>query len=175
MTHIFYTAHSDETKKMAKQLAHFLKPQDVMGLSGELGAGKTTFVQGLAEGLESLISVSSPTFTLINEYPGKYNALYHMDFYRMNSPLEAETLGLEDYFNSRGITVIEWFERCSALMPKDFLEIQFAYEAMHARKITFIAHGERSKALFNEFLINADKRSKGGSHDPRKEMCGEGV
>lgn len=104
------TSHPDETRRLARELASRLSPGSVILLYGELGAGKTTFVQGLAEGLgvPEDVYVSSPTFALINEYPGRL-PLYHVDLYRL-APEEVEDLGLPE-MASQGIMVIEWAER----------------------------------------------------------------
>ena len=154
------TKSSEDTVKVALRLAVLLKKSDVLGLSGELGTGKTTFVQGIAMGLgiPKHIQVSSPTFALINEYSYQNGILYHMDFYRLNDAAEAMTLGLEDYFGSAGISVIEWFERCQGMMPKDFLEIFFSYgheNATEERLIEFVAHGHRSDQLLQGFISSA--------------------
>ncbi len=102
------TKSEDDTRMLAIRVAMQLKPNDILGLTGELGGGKTTFVQGLAQGLKISkdFMVSSPTFTFINEYPCENLFLYHMDFYRLKDSRDAESLGLFDYFFKNGICVI---------------------------------------------------------------------
>lgn len=102
-----------QTLKIAADFAKKLVPGQVVGLIGELGAGKTTFVQGMAQGLgiDPEYYVNSPTFTLINEYRGCGTPLIHVDLYRIEKPIEGETLGLEEYLASGAIVVVEWIER----------------------------------------------------------------
>ncbi len=88
----------------------------MLALHGDLGAGKTCFIQGLAEALGVTATVSSPTYTLINEYRGRV-PFYHADLYRLDDPAEALRAGLDDYLHSDGVTAIEWAERASTLLP----------------------------------------------------------
>jgi tRNA threonylcarbamoyladenosine biosynthesis protein TsaE len=97
----------------------------VLALYGELGSGKTCFVQGLASALGIEQAVTSPTFTIINEYKKGKHPLYHVDLYRLNKPEEAGSIGLEDYFESNGITAIEWAERAGNLIPPHAIHIRF--------------------------------------------------
>jgi tRNA threonylcarbamoyladenosine biosynthesis protein TsaE len=103
-----------------------LKGGEIFALSGVLGAGKTQLVKGLARGLGYLGEVTSPTFTLVNEYSGGRLPLVHIDLYRINSEAEAVAFGIEDYLPSPGVTVIEWPEKIAALLPfsTQFWEIQ---------------------------------------------------
>jgi tRNA threonylcarbamoyladenosine biosynthesis protein TsaE len=127
--------HSEgETHAVARELAASLNPGDVLLLSGNLGAGKTTFVRGLADGLGILPSeVSSPTFTLVHEYPGGRLALFHADLYRLES-VGAEDLGLEEPNVAAGVLVIEWPDRLSRPIPA-------------ARQIHLEATGEQSRTI----------------------------
>lgn len=115
--------NTEDTFRLAADLARELPPGCVLALHGELGAGKTTFVQGLARALGIDRPVGSPTFTLINEYPGS-RALYHIDLYRVRDSAEALGLGLEDYLYGKGITAIEWAERIADLLPPDTLHVR---------------------------------------------------
>ena len=122
MTH---TSHSpDQTCAIAADLARQLPPGTVLALHGELGSGKTCFVRGLARALGVTQPVTSPTFTLINEYRSS-PPLAHIDLYRLNSPDEALALGLEEYLEPEGITVIEWAERAGDLLPAHTRHIEF--------------------------------------------------
>lgn len=113
----FITASPEETIARGKEFASTLKAGDIVCLAGDLGAGKTHFVKGLAEGLGiPQNEVSSPTFALIAEHVGDL-PLYHFDCYRMESPREALEIGAEEYFYGDGITVIEWPERIELLIP----------------------------------------------------------
>ena len=107
-----------ETQRAARRLARVCAPGDVIGLCGELGAGKTLFVKGLAAGLGlDPRYVSSPTFTLIHEYLGGLMPLYHFDFYRIETEDEALEIGIEDYLIGDGVCVIEWADKFPALLP----------------------------------------------------------
>jgi tRNA threonylcarbamoyladenosine biosynthesis protein TsaE len=102
----------------AREWSRTLQPNDVVGLSGDLGAGKTHFVKGLLEGLESKGEATSPTFTLLHEYGGGRLPVYHFDFYRLQSPMEVEEIGFDDYLHEGGVTVIEWADRFPEILPK---------------------------------------------------------
>ena len=129
------------TEQLGQQLASLLRSGDVVALYGELGAGKTCLVRGLAKGLgleEGL--VASPSFSLINEYPGPL-PLFHMDCYRLHLDEEIEELGLEEYFDGSGITVIEWAERIKDL-PEDRLDISFTILDETGRHIRICPYGK---------------------------------
>ena len=106
-----------ETMAFGRQLAATLQPGDVLALSGDLGAGKTCLVKGIAAGLGIPHEVTSPTFTLIHEYGGGRCPLAHIDLYRLETPRAAMAIGIEDYLSGSGITVIEWAERIESLLP----------------------------------------------------------
>lgn len=128
------TESPDKTKKLAGQLARKLGAGSVLALHGELGGGKTCFVQGLAEALGVKEIVNSPTFTIINEYQGRCR-LYHVDLYRIRTAAETEALDLEDYLEGDGITAIEWPEKISTLLPKDTIHIYFDFVDANHRRI----------------------------------------
>lgn len=111
-----YSGSPAETRAVATSLAGKLGPGDVVALVGELGAGKTCFVQGLAEATGVTQPVTSPTFALVNEYDGR-PPMIHIDLYRIGDPEEAIQLGLEEYFEGPGITVVEWADRAAEVMP----------------------------------------------------------
>lgn len=110
------TQSAEETEAVAATLAAALRPGDIVALHGDLGAGKTCFIRGLARGLGVTRTVHSPTFTLINEYPGRLT-LYHMDLYRIRNADEALDFGLDDYLFGDGVCAIEWAERIARLLP----------------------------------------------------------
>jgi len=126
--------NADETRRIGRELASELKPGDCIVLVGNLGAGKTTFVQGLAEGLGILASVVSPTFTLMREYQGRL-PLYHVDAYRIKHLDELREIGLEDTMLAEGIVAIEWGEKASGLLPKGYTEIAIELLPDQRRKI----------------------------------------
>jgi len=128
------------TEQLGRKLASLLSTGDVIALHGELGAGKTCLVHGLAKGLgiEKGL-VASPSFSLINEYPGP-RPLFHIDCYRLHLEDEIQELGLEEYFDGPGITVIEWAERIRDL-PEDRLDITFIILDESRRRIQIKAYG----------------------------------
>lgn len=125
-----------QTQAWGAKLAKQLQPPRVIALVGELGAGKTCLVKGLAKGFQvkSKDLVLSPTFTIINEYQGKYS-IYHMDLYRLNSEEEFCDLGYEDYFYGHGITLVEWADQIESLLPKDTVKIKMKVIGENQRKI----------------------------------------
>ena len=109
------TASEEETIRFAKEYAKTLRAGDVVLLHGELGAGKTVFVKGIAQGLGIEEEITSPTYAYMNDYGG----LYHYDCYRLKSGAQAEALGLTDYFYADGICVIEWSENIADVLPEN--------------------------------------------------------
>lgn len=128
------TATEEETSAAGERLAALLRAGDVVLLFGELGAGKTAFVRGLARGLGAPADeVSSPTFTLIQEYPAGRTTLYHVDLYRLE-PIEVADLGLEELMSSGGIVAVEWAERWPD-RPSDAIEVRLAHAGDSERRI----------------------------------------
>ncbi len=121
------TLSPEETRLKGSEFSHRLKPGDIVCVFGDLGAGKTTFIRGVCHGLEVFSPVTSPTFTLINEYRGRM-PVYHFDFYRIEKPEEAEMLGLDDYFNGEGVCLIEWPERIRPLLPPERYEVHLQWD-----------------------------------------------
>lgn len=120
------------------RLARELRRGDVIALSGELGAGKTALVKGIARGLGIAVEVTSPTFTLIHEYSGGRLALYHIDLYRIDSVPQALAIGIEDYLNGTGVTVIEWAERIASLLPPHTTRIRIESLGENTRRIEVV-------------------------------------
>lgn len=120
---------------MGAELARDLGPGDVVALEGELGAGKTVFVQGVAEALGVEGPVTSPTFTLINEYRGPV-MLYHMDLYRLGSVPEMEAIGIEEYLYGDGICLVEWAEKLGTLRPSGIVRVAIGHGGGDIRLIT---------------------------------------
>lgn len=146
-----FSSHTpDQTRRMGMRLGAALQAGDVLCLQGDLGAGKTTFVQGLALGWGSLDPVSSPTFILVNVYRrGDDARLFHMDAYRIDSTPEAEELDLESML-AQGALIIEWPERISSLIPDERLWIRFEHVDAAERQLTFEPQGERSRDLVHQ-------------------------
>jgi tRNA threonylcarbamoyladenosine biosynthesis protein TsaE len=113
----------DETHRLAAQLAEQVQKGAVLALFGDLGSGKTTFVQGFAKAAGIAAPVTSPTFTLMHIYRGQRWPIYHFDFYRLQNVAEAQALGCEEYFDGDGISLIEWPERALTLLPPQHWQI----------------------------------------------------
>lgn len=126
----------DETKNIAKEIAKTLKSGDVISLSGELGAGKTAFVKGIAEYFAFLGDVTSPTFTLVNEYDGTDLTLYHFDAYRLENANTDELDWIDDYLFGDGICLIEWAEFISPILPKNTVYIEISKLSENSREIS---------------------------------------
>ncbi|MDD4879655.1 MAG: tRNA (adenosine(37)-N6)-threonylcarbamoyltransferase complex ATPase subunit type 1 TsaE [Candidatus Omnitrophica bacterium] len=118
------TATAEETIRLGEKIARRLKPGDLVALSGELGAGKTTLVKGIAKGLgvKNYRYVNSPSFVLVKEYKGKV-PLFHFDIYRLNNLKDIEDIGYEDYLARDGVVVIEWSGKMGRILPKKRLEV----------------------------------------------------
>ncbi len=137
------------THALGEQLGARAERGDVIALQGDLGAGKTNFTQGIAQGLGVRQDVNSPTFILANEYLDGRLPLYHIDAYRVADAAEADGFGLDDYLNGDGVTALEWAERVREGLPRDVLWIAFEYRGENERALTFTAHGARSRALLD--------------------------
>jgi tRNA threonylcarbamoyladenosine biosynthesis protein TsaE len=146
---ISVVSHSpDEMADWGRKLGALLETGDVVALVGELGAGKTTLAQGIARGMgvpeDSYIA--SPTFTLINEYRGRF-PLYHLDVYRIDDPSDCAILGLEEYLCGAGVALVEWADKIATLLPNDHLVVRLAYLDETVRRALVCATGDRSEAL----------------------------
>ncbi len=137
-----------QTRTWGKKLGRLLNGGEIIGLTGELGSGKTCFSRGIAEGLEvgAEAWVRSPTFTLINEYDGRL-PMYHIDLYRIGNAGELAELNLREYFFSGGVSVVEWFEHLPAGEADEWLEIAFEHGKGNERRLTFAAHGGQYEEL----------------------------
>ena len=132
----------DAAIALGKKIGQQLVAGDVLVLDGDLGAGKTTFTKGLAAGLEIPDIIKSPTFTIIHEYQDGRLPLYHMDAYRLENG-GAEDLGLEEYFDGDGVSVVEWAEFVEDELPADFLAIHFKRtDDDNTRVLEFEPHGQ---------------------------------
>lgn len=145
----YVSKSTEQTKDFAKALAKLLQPGDVIALEGDLGAGKTTFTKGLAEGLEIKKTVNSPTFTIIKEYQGRL-PLYHMDVYRLED--SDEDLGFDEYFEGLGVTVVEWAHLIKDQLPLELLTIYLTHDKEEARKIRLEPKGKRYEEICKEIL-----------------------
>jgi len=139
----FVSRNPDETRRIGAYLGASLQTGDVICLQGDLGAGKTTFVQGVAHGWGSLDSVSSPTFVIVNEYRrADQGILFHMDAYRLGSAVEAEQLDFDTMLTD-GALLIEWPERIDGLVPNERLWINLEHAGEEERDMKFKSTGKR--------------------------------
>lgn len=142
------------TIELGKQIGAQLGAGDVLVLDGDLGAGKTTFTKGIANGLGISEMIKSPTFTIIHEYHDGRLPLYHMDAYRLENG-GGEDLGLEEYFDGDGVSVVEWAEFVAEELPADFLAIHFKRTGDdNTRLLEFEPHGIRFTALVEGVVEN---------------------
>lgn len=155
----FLTANTTETQKLGKSIGERLHPGSIIALMGELGCGKTCFTKGLCAGLGiAKREVNSPSFTLANEYNGKF-PVYHLDLYRIEDIETSIDMGLTDYLlrSDSGILIVEWAERILPLLSDNYLEVSFSVISPRKRLIVLTAHGER----FNKLLDEMDNDNSG--------------
>jgi len=146
----FFSRSPEQTRRVGMRLGGLLQTGDVVCLQGELGSGKTTFVQGVAQGWGSLDAVSSPTFILVNMYRrADSRQFFHMDAYRLDSVAEAEELDLDSML-VQGPLLVEWPERMENLIPRDRLWLQFEYLDDEQRQMRITSKGMRSDVLLAE-------------------------
>ena len=136
-----------DTKQFAATLAPFLRAGDIIMLNGDMGAGKTQFVQGVAQGLGVAANVVSPTFNIVLEYAGEDMPLYHFDLYRLESRDELEDIGYWEILEGDGVSFIEWGSKFPHSMPLDFLEVCIDQQDYDMRTIWCLAHGQRARRL----------------------------
>ena len=166
----FVSGSVEETQAFGERLGRLLGAGDVVALSGELGSGKTTLIQGIARGSgRDPQTVKSPTFVLQREYPGDL-PLVHVDGYRLAGAEEAAWLDLDLMFAPHKITVIEWAERFAGLLPEDVLEAHLSHLSTNRRRITLQATGPRSMELVRQ-LSNQTTSAEGGSASPARHVA----
>ena len=141
MTREFTTKSAEETIALGRRLAKMLTPPKLVVLRGDLGAGKTTLVKGIAQGFQAAAEedVTSPTFTLIHEYRGPSATVYHIDLYRVDTQRELETLALDDLMTENSVLLIEWGEKFARFERERGVEIALERVAETERRITFIS------------------------------------
>ena len=138
--------NEQELIALGKQLGQRLEKQDVVILTGDLGAGKTTFTKGLAQGLDIRQMIKSPTYTIVREYEGRL-PLYHLDVYRIEG--DADSIDLDEFLFGGGVTVIEWGHLLGEDLPDSYLELELLKEA-EGRRLHFSAQGPRAEQLIKE-------------------------
>jgi tRNA threonylcarbamoyladenosine biosynthesis protein TsaE len=143
------TTHSvEETRAFGEKLGRHITAGTTVALTGDLGSGKTAFVQGIAKGLQvpAEYYITSPTFTLINEYPGRLR-LHHVDLYRIEDPIEVEEMGLHEILGSDGVAVIEWAERLGTELPAEHIRVHFEVTNDQSRHMTITAAESAAVAM----------------------------
>jgi tRNA threonylcarbamoyladenosine biosynthesis protein TsaE len=136
---------AEETEAAGRAFAPRLVPGDVVALTGMLGSGKTRFVAGVCHGLGVTGHVASPTFTIINEYPAPFGLVAHIDMYRIRNLTEVADLGVEEYFNSRCICLIEWAELLNPMLPPAHFHVAFAHSSSESER-GIVIEGPREPA-----------------------------
>ena len=140
----------EKTMEIANKLAYLLKIGDIIVLNGDLGSGKTYFVKGIVNHYMDSNSVSSPTFTIVNEYDTN-PPIYHFDVYRLEKSEEFLNIGGEEYLYN-GISLIEWGEKIKDVLPHEYLEVQFSKLDGDNRELLFIPHGDKYIAYMEEYI-----------------------
>ena len=142
------TFSQDETEKFGYELGIKAEPGQIYCLSGDLGVGKTVFTKGFAKGLDIDEHITSPTFTIINEYHGRL-PLYHFDVYRIGSSDEMYDIGYEEYINGEGVCIIEWANLIEDILPDEYLHIELKYKDM-SREMILNPVGEKYEKIVEE-------------------------
>lgn len=143
-----------ETEKFGERLGSLLKPGDIISLTGDLGAGKTTLTKSIGKGLGVEDYITSPTFTLINEYKGR-TMLYHFDVYRLEGAVDLYDLGFEEYFYSNGVCIIEWGDKIEEVLPKERINLQIEKGVELDERIIYLhGEGDRFKQLHKELNLD---------------------
>ncbi len=153
----FISSSEQQTMRLGVRLGELLQRNDVLCFAGELGAGKTVLARGVGRGWGTAIRVTSPTYTLVNQYPRMHDdrVLYHIDCYRLENEGDIITAGLEDVLLSDGAFMIEWPEKIDAWLPEDRLWIELNFVNDTRRKLRFLATGDRSTELLKAFRRSA--------------------
>jgi len=142
---------ADQTRRLGNRLGELMEGGEVICLTGELGTGKTCLAQGIGAGLGVVDRITSPTFTLINEYRGGRLTLYHVDLYRIVDAKAALAFGLDDYMYGEGVCAIEWAERVREVWPEELLLVSLRHIDETKRGVTLRAYGARYKRLLAAF------------------------
>jgi tRNA threonylcarbamoyladenosine biosynthesis protein TsaE len=146
----FFSHSPDQTRRLGIHLGGYLRIGDVICLEGNLGSGKTTLVQGIAQGWGALDPVSSPTFMIVNEYRrADQERLYHLDAYRLNGSMDADLLDF-DRMLSQGTIVIEWAEKVKGVLPGSYLWITLKYTGMEHRAMRLTSQGKRHEKIIDQ-------------------------
>lgn len=133
------------------------RPGDVISLTGDVGAGKTTYAQGIGEGLGIESQVTSSTFVLVRQYSGDELDLYHIDLYRLDSLDEVQSLDLDEHLYGEGVTVLEWADKFPSVLPNEYLQVSIDYSGHERRTIRVEGVGQRGRAMAEELRASLDR------------------
>ena len=155
------TGSPRETEELGAAIGMLLEPGAFVALRGTLGGGKTCLTRGVVAALapQSAALVASPTYAIMNSYPGD-TPVYHFDFYRLAGDDDIAELGFEEYFQGDGVCVVEWSERLEDLIPDDNLTLLFEYEGDERRRITITGSGPKSDAVLEQLAGKLEKQKK---------------
>jgi len=156
------TTHSvDETQALGRKIGTLIKKPLIIALIGDLGSGKTAFVQGLAKGLEVPADyyITSPTFTLINEYPARL-PLFHIDLYRLETVQDLEDIGLDELLYDQAVLAVEWAERLADKLLGEYLSLRLEIIGDDFRRITLIAYGQNGIDLLKALEAQLNSRAR---------------
>jgi tRNA threonylcarbamoyladenosine biosynthesis protein TsaE len=155
LTRLFISSRSaHQTQLLGKRIGELCRPNTILALTGDLGCGKTTLVQGLARGLgvPADYYITSPTYTWINEYPGRI-PLFHVDLYRLTAPEDVEDIGLAELFHAGGTVAVEWADKIGDLMPARRLTLSMQAPDDTLREMQVSARGDKMVALLNKLKV----------------------
>lgn len=147
-----FLENEESTKKIGEIIGEKLFNGAILCLNGDLGAGKTTLTKSIAKALKIDEDITSPTFTIVNEYTEGSIPLYHFDVYRIGEPDEMYDIGFDEYINSDGVCIIEWSSIIRDILPKERLEINLNYSGM-GREIEIISYGDKYKKMVEEMNV----------------------
>ena len=149
---MIFLIDEEMTKHIGEKLGRLLKPNDVIALNGDLGAGKTLMTKSIAKSMGIEEYITSPTFTIVQEYEGTL-PLYHFDVYRIADEEEMYYIGFEEYLSKKGVCIIEWASLIPNILPKDRLEIELSYAGDSGRNMKITAYGVRYEELAKELML----------------------
>ena len=149
---MIFLIDEEMTKHIGEKLGRLLKPNDVIALNGDLGAGKTLMTKSIAKSMGIEEYITSPTFTIVQEYEGIL-PLYHFDVYRIADEEEMYYIGFEEYLSKKGVCIIEWASLIPNILPKERLEIELSYSGDSGRNMKITAYGVRYEELAKELML----------------------
>ncbi len=160
-SHTLTSNSTIRTIEIGRQLGRRTQPNDVIALTGALGAGKTQFAKGIAGGLQvrDTRTVNSPSFVIVNEYAGRLH-MYHVDLYRLGSSMELQALGFDEMCTAGGVVVIEWADKIQDILPPDHLSIELVATGQDSRDLRLKASSRRSGQLLWSLVRNQDETTR---------------